>query len=169
MWFIVKFLFVCTDALVFVVARLQRSELLLEGFLLRRQVALHGFKLHRIARVGRGRHDGIRGRSSRRNGGAGVALNDTRYEITTSQFTSAQFSNTFQGFFTGNFTGFFTRNYTLFFNGNVGGFFTGTVAKNFSNNFSNFFTGFFTSNFTGIRVQNTTETVNTVRLWVRIA
>ena len=100
---------------------------------------------------------------------AGVALNDTRYQILTSQFTSAQFSNTFQGFFTGNFTGFFTRNYTLFFNGNVGGFFTGTIAKNFSNNFSNFFTGFFTSNFTGIRVQNATETVNTVRLWVRIA
>lgn len=100
---------------------------------------------------------------------AGQALNDTRYEIALSSFAGPSFSNTFTGTFNNTFTGFFNTTYTAFFNGNAGGSFAGTIAKTFTGSFNDTFTGFFNDTFAGLRVQNTTETISTVRLWVRIA
>ena len=99
---------------------------------------------------------------------AGSEFSDTRYAIANQNYTT-NFSNNFTGTFSNTFVNFFTGSYTRFFNGSVGGFFTGSRSRFFTGFFSNTFTGFFTGFFTGATVQNTTETVTTVRLWVRVA
>ena len=99
---------------------------------------------------------------------AGSEFSDTRYEIANQNYTT-NFSNTFTGTFSNTFVNFFTGSYSRFFNGSFGGTFSGSRSRFFTGFFSNTFTGFFTGFFTGATVQNTTETVTTVKLWVRVA
>ena len=100
---------------------------------------------------------------------AGQSIADTRYQLQSSNFSGPSYQNTFTGSFTNSFTGYFTRNYISYYQPSSSvGTFEGTVAKNFTGTFNNTFTGTFTSSFTGLRVQNTTETISTMKLWVRI-
>ena len=101
---------------------------------------------------------------------AGQAFTDTRFEIANQNYTT-QFSGNFTGFFSNTFANFFSSIYNRFaaFSGQFIGSFSGSRTKFFTGTFSGTFTGFFTGSFTGLTVQNSTENVSNVTLWVRIA
>lgn len=74
----------------------------------------------------------------------GTAFSDTRNQATNQNYS-------------GNYTGNYSGTYTLFYAGFIGGNFTGT------------YTGTYTGVYTGMTVNNATESVSTVSLWLRTA
>jgi len=109
-----------------------------------------------------------------------AGFSDTRHQVASSTY-SGSYTGTFSGDYTGTYTGVadysgsYTGTYTLYYSGYVGGYYSGTYTGSYTGpaDYSGTYTGFYSQDFTGNYASNTikaaTETVSTIKLWLRTA
>lgn len=117
-----------------------------------------------------------------------AGFSDTRHEVAASTYAGS-FTGTFTGEFSGDFvgtaeyvadyTGDFTGDYTIFYAGYAGTTYSGTYQQAFTGNYTGAatYTGAYTGafdqafsqDFTADTIKASTETVSTVKLWLRTA
>jgi len=84
---------------------------------------------------------------------------------------------TYTGYYTGTYTGYFTGNYvgTSTYSGTYTGYYSGTYTGHYvgtsaySGSYTGTYTGYYSGTYAGDTIQATTETVSSIKLWIRTA
>jgi len=112
--------------------------------------------------------------------GDAAGFSDTRHQVASSTY-SGSYTGTFSGDYTGayegpaDYSGTYTGDYVLYYSGYVGGTFSGdytgfyTGVTDYSGTYTGFYSQDFAGNYSSDTIKAATETVSTIKLWLRTA